>query len=58
MRYHPIKFGCNKISNSEEMVEILISDFICPDCDCDPEDGKPIFLQVTLAHDDASPYKV
>ena len=56
--YHPIKFGCKKISSSADMVEIVISDQMSPHCDPELEDSKPIFLHDTLAHDVASPYQV
>ena len=58
MWYHPIKSGCKKINNSADMVETVIFDHMSPKCDFDLEDSKPVFLNVTLAHDDASPYKV
>ena len=50
--YHPIKFGCKKISSS------VIFDQMSPHCDPELEDSKPIFLHDTLAHDVASPYQV
>ena len=28
MMYHPIKFGCRKISSSADMIETVISDYI------------------------------
>ena len=58
MLYHPIKFGCKKISASEYMVETVIFDYTSPYCDFDIENGKTIFLHDTLAHDAASPYRV
>ena len=57
MRYHPIKFGCKKISSSVDMVETVILDHMSPHCDPELEDSKPIFLQGTLVHDDASTYQ-
>ncbi len=58
MMYHPIKFGCKKISSSADMVETVIFDQMSPHCDPELEDSKPIFLHDTLAHDVASPYQV
>ena len=40
------------------MVETVIFDYVRPNCDFDLEDSKPVFLHDTLAHEDASPYKV
>ena len=51
MMYHPIKFGCKKISSSA-----VISDQMNPHGDPEHEDSKPIFMHDTLAHDVASPY--
>ena len=45
--YHPIKFGCKKISSLVDMVETVISNYMSPHCDCDLEDGKSIFLHDT-----------
>ena len=56
--YHPIKFGCKKISSSADMVETVIFDQMSHHCDPELEDSKPIFLQDTLAHDVALPYQV
>ena len=56
--YHPLKFGCKKISSSADIVETVISDQMSPHCDPELEDSTPIFLHDTLAHDVASPYKV
>ena len=56
--YHPIKFGCKKISTSADMVATVTSDQMSPHCDPELEDSKPIFLRDTLAHDVASPYQV
>ena len=53
MMYHPIKFGCKKISSSVDMVDKVISDYMCLQCDPEFQDSKPIFLHDTLAHDDA-----
>ena len=58
MMYHPIKFGCKKISSSADMTETVISDLMSPHGDPELEDSKPIFLHDTLAHDVASPYHV
>ena len=58
MTYHPIEFGCKKISSSADMVETVISDIISLHCDPELEDNKPIFLHDTVAHDVASPYQV
>ena len=58
MMYHPIIFGCKKISSSVDMVETVISDYMSPHCDLKLEDSKPIFLPDTLAHDNAPPYQV
>ena len=56
--YHPIRFGCKKISSSEDMVENVIFDHMSPHCDLELEDRKPVFLHDTLAHYNASPYQV
>ena len=45
MMYHPIKFGCKKISSSVDMVEKVISDYVSSHCDREPEDSKSVFLQ-------------
>ena len=58
MVYHPIKFGCKKISSLADMVETAIFDQMSPKCDPEDEDSKPVFLQDILAHDVASPYQV
>ena len=58
MMYHPIKFGCKKISSSVAMVETVISDHMNPHCDPELEDSKQIFLHDTLTNDDASPNQV
>ena len=58
MIYHPIKFGCRKISSSVDMVETVISDYMSPHCDLELEDSKPIFLHDTPDHDDTPPYQV
>ena len=58
MMYHPIKFGCTNISSSVDLVETVISYHMCPHCDLDLEDNKPIFLHDTLVHDDALLYHV
>ena len=49
--YHPIKFGCKKISSSADMVETVISDQMSSHCDPELEDSKPIFLPDPFAHD-------
>ena len=56
--YYPIKCGCKKISSSVDMVETVILDYMSPQYDPELEDSTPIFLYDTLAHDDASSYKV
>ena len=56
--YHPIKFGCKKVSSLPDMVETAISDQMSPYCDLDLQDSKPVFLKNNLAHNDASPYQV
>ena len=58
MMYHPIKFGCKKISSSAYKLETVISDQMS--CHCDPqlEDSKQIFSHDILAHDVASPYQI
>ena len=58
MMYHPIKFGCKRISSSVDMVETVILDYMSPHCDPGLEHSEPIFLCDILAHDDASPYQV
>ena len=58
MIYHPIIFGCKKISSSVDMVETVTLYNISPNFDLDLDDSKPIFLHDNLAHDDASPYQV
>ena len=58
MMYQSIKLGFKKISSSIDMVETVIFSLMSLHCDLDLEDNKPIFLQSTLAHDDASPYQV
>ena len=58
MMYHPIKFGCKKISSSADIAETVISDQMSPHCDSELEDSKPIFLHDTLTNDVASPYQV
>ena len=49
MMYHPIKFGCKKISTSADMIETVIFDYISPRYNPKLEDSKPIFLHDTLA---------
>ena len=58
MMYHPIKFGCQRISSSADMVETVIFDSMSPHCDPELEDRKQIFLHHTLAHNVAPPYQV
>ena len=55
---NPIKYGWKKIISSVDVVKTVISDYISPHCDPELEDSKPIFLQDTLAQDDASPYQL
>ena len=57
MMYHPIKFGCKKISSSADMVETVVIEQLSPHCDTGLEDSKPIFLHDTLANNVASPYQ-
>ena len=33
MMYHQIKFGCKKISCSEDVVETVIFDYMSPHCE-------------------------
>ena len=47
-----------KTSSSVGLVERVILDYVSPHYDPELEDSEPIFLQDTLAHDDASPYQV
>ena len=54
--YHPIKFGCKKISSSADAAETVIFDQMSPHCDPELKDSKPIFLHDFLAHNVASPY--
>ena len=58
MMYHPVKFGCKRISSSVHTVQTIIFDSMHTHCDPEPEDSKPIFLHDTLAHAVASPYQV
>ena len=58
MMYHPIKFGCKRISSSVAMVETVISNYMSPHCDLELEDSKPVFMHNTLAHEDVTPYQV
>ena len=53
-----LKFECKKNSSYVNMVETVIFAHMSPQCDLNLEDSKPVFLHDTLAHDDASPYKV
>ena len=46
---------CKRIRSSVDMVETVILDYMSPHYDPELADSKPIFLQDTLAHDDASP---
>ena len=55
MMYHPIKFGCKKISSSVDMIETVISDYMSPHCDPELEDRKQIFLHNTLIDSDSFP---
>ena len=56
--YHPVKFGCKKISSPADSVETVIICYMSPNCDPDLEDSKPIFLHGTLAHDETPPCQV
>ena len=58
MMYHPIKFGCKKISSSPDMVETVIFEQMSPYRDPELEDIKANFWHDTLAHDVAWPYQV
>ena len=55
MMYHPITISCKKISIS---VDTVISDYMSPHRDPEPEDSKPIFLHDIKVYDNASPYQV
>ena len=48
MMYHPITFGCKKISSSVDMIETVISDYMNPHCNLELEDSKPIFFLETI----------
>ena len=52
----PIYFSCERISNSEDIKSSLVTWRL--HCDLDLEDSKPIFLEDSLAHGDALPYRV
>ena len=56
MMYHPLKFGCKKISGSADMVETV--DQMSPPFNPELEESKPVFLHYTWVHDIASPYQV
>ena len=56
--YHQVKVGHKKISSSIGMVEAVTFDYMSLHCDPKLEDSKPVFLDGTLAHDDASQYQV
>ena len=43
MIYHPIRFGCKKISSSADMIEAVLFDQMSPHSDPELEDNKPIF---------------
>ena len=58
MMYYLIKFSCQNIRSSTDMVETVTFDRMSPHCDSKLEDSKPIFLHDTLAHDVASPNQV
>ena len=58
MMYHTINFGCKIISGSVDIIETVISENTSLHCNLDLEDCWQIFLQKTLAHDDASQYQV
>ena len=55
MMYHQTKFGCKKISGSEDTVETVV--FWNPHCDLDLEVSTQIFQHDTPAHDDSPSYK-
>ena len=56
--YHPIKFGCKKISSSADTAETVMFDQMSLHCNPELDDSKAIFLHDTLAHDVASSYQV
>ena len=56
--YHPIKFGCRKISSSVDIAETVTYDYMSPHCSLELEDSKPILLLDTVAHNGASQYQV
>ena len=56
--YYPVKFGCKRISGLVNMVGTVTFDYMSPYSDFDLEDNKAIFSHYTLAHDNASPFKV
>ena len=58
MMHHRIKFSCQNISSSADMVDTVTSDYMSPQWYYEIEDSKPVFLHDTLAHDDASLYQV
>ena len=58
MMYHPIKCSFKKISSSVDMAETVVLDYISPHYEPELEDSKPIFLHITLAHDNVSQYQV
>ena len=58
MIYHQIKFACQEINSSEDIVESYF-DHMSPCCDLDLEDSKQLFSpHDTLGHDDTPPYQV
>ena len=58
MMSHPIKFGQKRVISSADNAEAVIHGYLSTYCGFDLEDSKPIFLQDTLANDDASQYHV
>ena len=48
--YHPIKFGCRKISSSVDIAETVTYDYMSSHFDLDLEDSKQIFLEDNLTH--------
>ena len=56
--YHLTKFGSERISKSEDIVEVSYFDHMSPCCDLDLENSKLIFLHDTPVHNNASQYHV
>ena len=55
MMYQQAQFGCQRNSNSEDIVEMVI---FWLHSDPDLEDSKPFLLKTLAAHDDAPSYQV